>query len=452
MEKREQLQTQSIPKLIGALSAPAILSMLVNSVNMAIDKMFVARGVGVLALSGVTISLGVYLVLQGFSLLLAAGSASAISLRLGKGDQSGAEKLVGNSLILSVGLSVLLTIIGLIAARPMLVLYGANAENIRPATEYSSVLIWGALFFLLAQTANSIIKGMGYAKRAFINVFLSIVVNTALDAVFIFIFHWGVFGAALSTVIGNGVSAVLAVQFLCTKKSPARIKLCNLRLHAAASKTVCSIGTPACVTQIALSLLSLTCNHVADRVGGSTAVAAYGIVYSVIMLVYMPVLGLGQGIQPIIGYNYSAQNYRRTRQTLQCSITFATVFCIVMFGLIELFARPIVTLFGGETDPSLIAMAVFGLRLFSLSLPIVGFQMIGANYFQYIEKYRQSVFLAVLRQLVLPIAFILILSNYIGMTGIWLGAPVSDFIAFILTIVFIKTEMAHVYQTDLAVG
>lgn len=441
MEKRKQLQTGSIPKLIGTLSAPAILSMLVNSVNMAIDKVFVARGVGVLALSGVTISFGVYLILQGFSLLLAAGSASAIALKLGKNDKPGAEKIVGNSVALSIGMSLLLTIIGLFVAKPMLIIYGANNENIPFAAKYSTVLIGGAICFLLAQTTNSIIKGMGFAKRAFMNILLSIIVNTILDLVFIFEFQWGVSGAALATVMGNAVSAILAIQFLCSKKSPVKMKLEHLKLEPDTAKNVITIGTPACVTQIALSLLSLTCNHVADKVGESVAVAAYGIVYSVIMLVYMPVLGLSQGIQPIIGYNYSAKNYERTKQTLKYSILYATVFCVVMFGIIELFSTSIVTLFGGKSDPELIGIAAHGLRLFSLSLPIVGFQMIGANYFQFIGKFGQSIFLSAFRQLILPISFILFLSNFMGMTGIWIGAPISDLIAFILTLRFIRKEL-----------
>lgn len=443
MEKREQLQTQPIPKLIGILSAPAILSMLVNSVNMAVDKVFVARGVGVLALAGVTISLGVYLVLQGFSLLLASGSASAIALKLGKDDKPAAEKIVGNAVALSVGISFLLTIIGLPAAKPMLIMYGANHENLSFAAEYSNVLIAGAVCFLLAQTTNSIIKGMGFAKRAFINILLSILVNTILDAVFIFVFQWGVFGAAFSTVIGNAVSAILAIQFLCTEKSPVKIGRSHLIPDPQTAKNVISIGLPACVTQIALSLLSLTCNQVADKVGGSVAVAAYGIVYSVMMLVYMPVLGLSQGIQPIIGYNYSAENYDRTQQTLKYSILYATVFCVVMFGIIERFSTPVVELFGGKSDPDLIAIAAFGLRLFSLSLPIVGFQMIGANYFQYVGKFRKSLFLSAFRQLILPISFILFLSTFTGMTGIWIGAPVSDLIAFVLTILLIKSDCNH---------
>ena len=179
----------------------------------------------------------------------------------------------------------------------------------------------------------------------------------------------------------------------------------------------------------------------ANKVGGSAAVAAYGIVYSVIMLVYMPVLGLGQGVQPIIGYNYSSKNYVRTKQTLTYSIIYATVFCAVMFAGIELFSPSIVILFGGKSDPNLAAAASYGLRLFSLSLPIVGFQMIGANYFQYIGKFKQSVILSALRQLIFPISFILILFHFIGMTGIWIGAPISDFIAFIITVLLIKKEM-----------
>ncbi len=446
MEKNVQLQTQSIPQLIGSLSAPAILSLLVNSINMAIDRIFVARGVGTVALSAVTVSLGVYLILQGFSLLIAAGSSISIALRLGKNDKEGAEKIIGISMVLSVLLAIALTIAGLLFLKPLLILYGANSENIGFAMKYATVIVIGTVFFVLAQNTNNLLKGMGYAKRAFVNFVISIIINAILNPVFIFVLHMGVVGSALATVIGNILCTVLAIQFLCSEKSLAQMKIQNMKLNRSFAKEIMTIGIPACIMQLALSFVSLTFNHVAVSYGGNTSVAAYGIIYSVIMLVYMPIMGLGQGIQPIFGYNYSAGNYDRVKQTLKYAMIYATIFCIISFGMIELLSNQIAALFGGSGSLELITTASQGMRLFCIMLPVVGIQMIGANYFQYIGKVRQSVFLIALRQLILLIPLVILLPMWFSLTGIWVAAPVSDFVSFVITAVMVYREIKFQFR------
>ncbi|MGN6714741.1 MATE family efflux transporter [Anaerocolumna jejuensis] len=446
MEKDVQLQAQSVPRLIVSLSAPAILSLLVNSINMAIDRIFVARGVGTMALSAVTISLGVYLLLQGFSLLIAAGSSISIALRLGKNDKEGAEKIIGISMVLSVLLSLALTAAGLVFLKPLLTLYGANSENIGFAVKYSTVIVAGAVFFVLAQNTNNLLKGMGYAKRAFVNFVISIVINAVLNPIFIFVFKMGIIGSALATVIGNIVCTVLAIQFLCSKKSMAQMKIQNIGLNRSFVKEITTTGIPACIMQLALSLVSLTFNHVAAAHGGNTSVAAYGIIYSVIMLVYMPIMGLGQGIQPIFGYNYSSGNYDRVKQTLEYAMVYATIFSVISFGIIELFSGQIAALFSGSGSSELISMASQGMRLFCIMLPVVGFQMIGANYFQYIGKVKQSVILIALRQLILLIPLVVILPKWFQITGIWIATPVSDFISFVITAVLVYQEIKLINQ------
>jgi putative MATE family efflux protein len=441
MGNNMQLQTQSIPKLIGSLSAPAILSLLANSINMAIDRIFVTRGVGTMALSAVTISLGVYLILQGFSLLIASGSSISIALCLGKNDKEGAEKIVGISMVLSILLSFVLTIAGLISLRPLLTLYGANSENIEFALKYSTVIVIGTVFFVLAQNANNLLKGMGYAKRAFVNFLISIIVNAILNPIFIFVLNMGIVGSALATVIGNLVCSVLAILFLCSKKTMAQMKIQYMKLTRASVKEIIMIGTPACIMQLALSFVALTFNHVAAAHGGNTAVAAYGIIYSVIMLIYMPIMGLGQGIQPILGYNYSAGNYDRVKQTLKYAMAYATIFSVISFVVIECFSSQIATLFSSSGYPDLIYIASHGLRIFCITLPVVGFLMIGANYFQYIGKVKQSIILIALRQIILLIPLVVILPIWFQLTGIWLAAPVSDLISFAVTAVFVYREV-----------
>lgn len=439
MELSEKIKTGAIPGLIRELSAPAILSLLLNALNAAIDGVFVAKSVGTAALSAVTVSFGIVLIIQALSLLIAAGASASISLRLGKDDRAGAEKVIGNAFFLSLLFAASITVTGLFTVTPLLRLYGANEENLAYAVEYISVILSGSCFFIMAQSMNNCVKGMGYAGRAFLNSLMSVLTNTVLDAVFIFVFHWGVFGAALSTVIGNGVCMMMAIRFLRSGKCTANLRLSCIR--PSGSGSILSIGLPASIVQFALSLVSLTFNHTAAYYGGTAGVASYGIMYNTMMTVYMPVIGLGQGIQPIFGFNYSAGNYLRVEKTLKLSITYATVFAGVMFLLIELAAGAIVGAFGGTGDPSLAAMAVPGLRLFSLTLPLAGFQMISANYFQYVGKVKQSVILSSLRQLILLIPFALLFPAVTGMTGIWLATPAADLISFAVTVVFIKKEL-----------
>ena len=249
-------------------------------------------------------------------------------------------------------------------------------------------------------------------------------------------------GAALATILGYLLSAALSIAFLCSHKSTARFRPPNLGLVAPIVKAMVNIGLPACLTQISLSFLALSFNHVAQGIGGSTAVASYGIIYSVVMLVYMPIMGLGQGIQPILGYNLGAGNHGRVRQALAKSLLYVTIFCVLAFGVIELFSGPIAVFFGGGANPELVALTKHGLRLFCLTVPIVGVDMIGANYFQYIGKYRESMLLSALRQIILTIPLVWLLPKFFGLDGMWLATPVADAVVFVVTVFFLKKEIS----------
>lgn len=441
MEKSEQLKNQPLSKLIVGLSTPAIISLLCNSINMAIDRMFIAKGVGTLALSAVTIAFGLYLIMQAFSQLIGAGASSATAIQLGKGDKEKAEKIVANAFTLSFLLALILAGIGLLCLNPLLKLYGADAENISFAHDYASVMFMGAICFVLAQSMNSIVRGMGYAKRSLINFIFSIIVNLILDAVFVFVFRWGVTGAAFATVIGNFICAILAIQFLFSKKNATRLRWKNMNPKKEIVTAILSIGVSGFIGQFALSIVTLVFNHVCRTYGGNTAVAAYGIISTIFMLVYMPMIGLGQGVQPIIGYNYGSKLYSRVKGTLLKAFQYATVFCIVMFLAFEIFSPQIISAFGGANDPELSAIAVRGLRIYGLMTPFVGMQMVGANFFQYIGKAKQSMFLSALRQMILLIPLALILPMIFNMIGVWVATPVADGVSFMITIILVRIEL-----------
>lgn len=441
MENSEQLKNQPLSRLIVSLSAPAIISLLCNSVNMAIDRMFIAKGVGTIALSAVTIAFGLYLIMQACSQLIGAGASSATAIQLGKGNRENAEKIVGNAFTLSFLLALVISIVGLFCLTPLLKLYGADMENISFAHDYAGVMFMGAICFVFAQSMNSIVRGMGYAKRSLINFLSSIIVNIILDALFIFIFKWGVKGAAVATVIGNFICAVLAIQFLCSHKIAIKLRRKNMKPEKKIIFSILSIGISGFIGQFALSIVTLVFNHVCRIYGGNTAVAAYGIISTIFMLVYMPMIGLGQGIQPIVGYNYGSKIYSRVKDTLLKSFQYATIFCIAMFLIFEIFSPQIISVFGGASDPELSLIAVIGLRIYGLMTPVIGMQMVGANFFQYIGKVKQSMFLSALRQMILLLPLTLILPIFFKITGIWAATPISDGVSFIITIMFVKIEL-----------
>lgn len=440
MDRTDQLKNESIKKLLFILSAPAVISLITNSINMAFDRMFIGIGVGTTGLSAITISFGIYLLIQAFAQLIASGSSAIVALKLGEDNKDDAEKNIGNAFTLGIIVAVITTILGLAFIQPLLSLYGANGENIIYAKQYTITLISGSVFFIMSQVLNNIIRGMGYSKKSCLNFIVGIILNIILNPIFIFVFHMGVIGSATATIISYVVCTILALKFLSCKNNKIRLKFKNTKLDKNLSINILSIGASGFIMQFALSLVSLTFNHIAEIYGGSTGVASYGIIYTIFMLVYMPLFGLGQGMQPIIGCNYGAKLYDRVNETLKVSIKYATIFSTVMFILIEVFSNNIVQIYGGENDLNLYEMCSKGMRIYGIAMPFIGAQIIGSNYFQYIGKVKQSMFLSALRQLILLIPLAILLPMLFKINGLWASTPLSDFVSAVITIIFIVRE------------
>ncbi len=441
MKKTERLEKEPVKKLLLNMAIPSIISLLMNSINVTVDRMFVGICVGTVGISAVTISYGIYLLMQGLSQLVSVGSASVIAIKLGKQNQKDAEKVLGNVFTLSFMLSLLISFIGYIFMRPLLRIYGANNEIIQYAVEYTSVLIIGSLFFVFAQSLNCVIRGMGYAKRAMVNFMADIITNIIMDFIFVYLLHLGVFGAALATTLSSGICAILAFCYLCSKKNNVRINKKNFKLDRNIVKSIIMIGCASAVIQLTMSLSTLIYNRVALIYGGTTCVAAYGIVSTLLLLVYMPIIGLTQGMQPIIGYNLGAGNISRIKETLKYGLLYGTCFTIIALLLMELFSETLINGFGGKNDYELLKLGIRGLKLTAASLPLFGIVLISVNYFQYIKKSSISMILTLFRQIVLIIPLVIILPIFYGINGIFTASLAADIISGIVAIILLVREI-----------
>lgn len=443
MNKTEQLKTSPINNLIVSLSGPAIFAFIISTLNMALDRIFLAKTVGTMALAAISIALGIEMLIQAFSQLIAAGASSSIAIELGKNNKIGAERMLGNAFILGIIMSIIITIVGCIFIKPILILYGATAESINYALPYTFIMIFSTIFFITSQVLNNIIRGMGYSKKATINFVSSLITHTILNAILLFIFHMGIRAVAVASGIGYLVSCILAAKFLISDKCIARLHVSCFKLEKIAVSRILTVGLSALVMQTTVSIISMVFNHVTNKYGGATGQAAYGIIYTLLMIIYMPIMGLSQGIQSIIGINYGAELNKRVKETMLKSIKYATIFAIFMFIVMELFTNPMVLLFGGGKDKMLAEMTSNGMRIVGITISMLGFQIISASYFQYVGKVKQSVFLSALRQFILLIPFAIILPMFLGISGVFDSFVVADLLSFGVTLFLIVKELRN---------
>lgn len=443
MNRTEQLKTFPINKLILSLSAPAIFAFVVSILNIALDRIFLAKTVGTMALSAVSVATGVEMLIQAFSQLIASGASSSIAIELGKNNKTGAERMLGNAFILGIIMSIIITIAGCVSIKPILILYAATADNMDYAVDYTFIMILSTIFFITTQVLNNIIRGMGYSKTATYNFLISIVIHGILNFIFLFVFHMGIRSAAIAGGIGYIASDICALKFLVNSKSVAKLHVSCFKLEKSIVKRILFVGISAFVMQITISIISMVFNTVSSKYGGSIGEAAYGIVYTLLLFIYMPIIGLGQGIQSIIGTNYGANINDRVKETILKSIKYATIFAVGAFVLMELLSKQIAFLFGGDKDQALAQMASNAIRIVGLSISLLGFEMLGASYFQFIGKVKQATFLSGLRQCILLIPLAIILPMFLGISGVFVSFVVSDVLSFGITLFFVMKELRN---------
>jgi len=427
------LATENIGKLLWTYTLPAMVGTVVMSLYNIVDRIFIGQVVGPLAISGLALTFPFMIVLMAFGMLIGAGSASRISITLGQNDKHKAEKILGNAVTLTFIISGTAIILSLIFMDDILRLFGGTENTLQYAREFMQIIIPGGIFTALYFGLNNILRASGHPRKAMYNILLGAIVNIILDPLFIYVFDWGIQGAALATVIAYIVGTINVSVHFFAKSSPLRFHMENFRLDKEIVKSILSIGMSPFSMQIGTSVVVILINSTLLKHGGDLAIGAYGIINSINMLVVMFIIGLNQGSQPIVGYNYGAGNYHRMFETLRLGVIIGTILSCIGFIIGMFFPHQVVSLF--TSDKELIEIAAMAQRITVTVFPIIGFQIVISNFFQSIGKAKMSIFLSLTRQFIFLIPAILVLPVFWGLNGAWASMPVSDGLSSIVTFV-----------------
>lgn len=433
------LGSRDIGKLLWDFSVPAITGMLVNALYNVVDSIFVGHGVGAIGLAAVTVAFPIMIVFMAFGMLIGVGATTLISIRLGEQKLEEAEVILGNALALILLVAVILTLGLELFLDSILIVLGADPDVLPYAREFTHIILMGSIFMFTGFGLNNIIRAEGHPRIAMVTMIISAVVNTILNPLFIFGLGMGIRGSALATIISQAISALWVIAHFRGPNSFLKLRGKNISIHREMSFSILAMGSSAFFMQLAASVVVWLFNYTLQAYGGQVAVAAIGVINRVSTLILMPLFGISQGVQPIIGYNYGAQNFSRVKEAVQKGTVAATAISIAGFIFIQLFDKQIIRLF--SSDPELIAMGAAGLRVFLLMLPIIGFQVVGVALFQAIGKPIYSLLLSLSRQVLILIPLLLVLPKFWGLQGVWLAGPISDAGSTLLTAILVLNEL-----------
>ena len=440
MDRAQRLASESTGRLLFEYSLPAIVGTVVQSLYNIIDRIFVGNGVGTLAITGITICFPIMAIFMAFGMLIGMGGSSLFSIRMGEGRRAEAERILGNTFVMLVLVSISICFITGFFLEPVLRAFGASPDSMPYAAGYMAIILFGVPMQAVGYGMNNFIRASGRPFMAMATMMIGSALNIILAPLFIFHFHLGIQGAAMATVIAQSVSCLWVMFFFFNDRNPIRLRMVNLKLSRSAVQGILSIGMAPFFMQLGACLVVTVFNHQLIRYGGDVAVSAYGIVHCITVFALMPVIGISQGAQPIMGFNYGAGNYRRVRSTLFQAIRMATV--IVSFGFFFTMIAPdvLIHLFN-PSDPLLGEIGSQALRIFLALLPLVGFQICASGYFQAVGKPGQSILLTLTRQIIVLLPGLILFPRFFGLQGIWLVGPVSDLSAMVLAAYFIIREM-----------
>ncbi len=446
MENKEFLGTEPVGKLLFKLAVPTVIAQIINMLYNIVDRIYIGHmpGNGSLALTGVGVCMPIILIVSAFAALVSSGGAPRASISMGQGKYDKAESILGECFFLQVIISVILTIVLLVFGRSFLLAFGASENTIEYATSYMRIYALGTIFVQLTLGMNAFITAQGFAKTGMLTVLIGAVCNIVLDPIMIFVLNLGVSGAALATIISQGVSTIWVVSFLKSNKSNIRLKKEYMTLEKDVIVPCVTLGLATFIMQASESIISVCFNSSLQRYGGDIAVGAMTILSSVMQLAMLPMQGIGQGAQPIASYNFGAKNKARVKETfkwlLVSSLVYSTLLWLFIMNCPKLFA----SIF--SPDAVLIDYTANALRIYCAALFLFGIQIACQMIFVSIGNAVDSIIVAVLRKFVLLIPLIYIVPHFVSdaTTGVFLAEPIADAlaVAFTATLFFFEFRKA----------
>ena len=453
MKKTNDLGKGNIGKLLISLAAPAIVAQLVNVLYNIVDRIFIGRmDNGELAMAGVGVAFPILMLISAFSALIGMGGAPLCAIKMGEKNNDEAEKIMSNSFSMLLIIAVILTTGFLIFKEPILWAFGASEATIGYALDYLSIYVLGTIFVQIALGMNSYINTQGFAKIGMMTVVIGAVINIVLDPIFIFVFDLGVKGAALATVAGQMVSALWVLKFLFGKKSILKIRKKYMVPDLKVVGSTMALGVSPFIMQSTESLVLISLNTRLSMFGGDIAVGAMTIMSSIMQIILMPLQGLAQGAQPIVSYNYGAKQMDRVKKTFKLTLISCLSFTVIMCSLLMLFPNLFVSIFNNE--PELVAITTWAIRIYFLGIFVFGAQIACQQTFLALGQAKISLFLALLRKVVLLVPLIYILPSFFQdkLKGVLMAEPIADVIATLTTVtcfmVFYKKKFKDVDKTE----
>lgn len=447
MNGKNPLEYEKISKLLRSFALPSITATLVTSLYNIVDQIFIGQGVGYLGNAATNVSYPLSTICLAISLLIGIGSASRFSIYLGQKEFVRASNIVGNGILMMAAAGIIYFAVGEIFLTPLLRIFGTTQEVMPYAVSYAGVTLIGMPFLILTNGISNLIRADGSPKYSMFCMVAGAILNTILDPIFIFVFNWGIFGAALATILGQILSFFIAIRYLYHFKTVELTRSCfkfNLRDNI---RTM-YMGISSCINQVAITVVQIVLNNSLTYYGALSIygedipLAACGIVMKTNAILLAIIVGISQGVQPIIGYNFGAQKYDRVKQAYMLAIKWNFVVSVIGFCLFEFFPRQIISIFGNG-NTLYYEFAIMFMRTFLFMVCVNGVQLLSSNFFTAIGKALKGLLLSLTRQVFFLIPLILILPLMLGIFGVLLAGPIADFIAFIVSVILVRKEFKH---------
>ena len=431
--------TQAIPKLLILQAVPASIGILVMSLNILIDTIFVGQWIGANAIAAINVVLPVSFFIAALGMAIGLGGSSIISRSIGRNDFARATKTFGNQIVLTFFLTISFVIFGLLFVETIIPAFGGKGALYEPAKIYYTIVLYGVPILGYCMMGNNVIRAVGKPKNAMYAMMLPSISNLILDYILIYIFDFGMYGAAWATTLSYGVCALYILNFFNSNRSEFNLNIGDFKLNKSITKEIGALGSVTLVRQGVVSLSVLLVNNLLFSLGGESAVAVYAIISRLLMFSLFPVLGITQGFIPIAGFNYGANNKKRVEEVIRTAVLYATGFATLVFLMINIFSNSIGDIFTNE--PLVLEKAPAAIRWVFAATPVVGVQLIGAAYYQAIGKALPALLLTLTRQGFFFIPLLYIFPNFMGINGVWLAFPIAELLATIVTSSFLIYEL-----------